>query len=127
MTSKFRICLGIELRMRTYFPPTFFKICFVRLESGCGLKMVGMKYSFFSFNVGRRINRGTQYRHGVYYHNDAQKKVAEKVIKAYGEDCVTECLPAAKFYVAEEYHQQYLLKGGQSARKGEDSTIRCYG
>jgi peptide-methionine (S)-S-oxide reductase len=80
-----------------------------------------------SFNVGRRINRGPQYRHGVYYHNDAQKKVAEKVIQAYGEDCVTECLPAAKFYVAEEYHQQYLLKGGQSARKGEDSTIRCYG
>ena len=42
-------------------------------------------------------------------------------------DCVTEVLPAAKFYVAEEYHQQYLLKGGQSARKEEDASIRCYG
>ena len=40
---------------------------------------------------------------------------------------MTEALPATRFYVAEEHHQQYLLKGGQSARKGEDDTIRCYG
>lgn len=72
-------------------------------------------------------DKGTQYRHGVYYHTDAQKAIAEKMIKSYGEDCVTECLPAKEFYFAEDYHQQYLLKGGQSARKGEHEVIRCYG
>jgi peptide-methionine (S)-S-oxide reductase len=72
-------------------------------------------------------SRGTQYRHGVYYHNDEQKQVAEEVVGSFGEDCVTEVKPAEKFYDAETYHQQYLLKGGQSARKGEESAIRCYG
>ncbi len=66
-------------------------------------------------------------RHGVYYHNDEQKEVAEKVIGSYGELCVTECKPAVKFYSAEDYHQQYLLKGGQSAKKNAKETIRCYG
>lgn len=72
-------------------------------------------------------DRGTQYRHGVYYHTDEQMEIAERLIQSFGEDCVTECLPASKFWFAEDYHQQYLLKGGQSARKGDDSTIRCYG
>lgn len=72
-------------------------------------------------------DRGTQYRHGVYYHNEEQKKDAESVMQGFGADCKTECLPAEKFWDAEEYHQQYLLKGGQSARKGDGSTIRCYG
>lgn len=56
-----------------------------------------------------------------------KKNVAARIIESFGEDCVTECLPASKFWPAEDYHQQYLLKGGQSAKKGEDSTIRCYG
>mmetsp|Transcript_27497 Transcript_27497/g.38704 ORF Transcript_27497/g.38704 Transcript_27497/m.38704 type:complete len:235 (-) Transcript_27497:53-757(-) len=72
-------------------------------------------------------DRGTQYRHGVYYHDDEQKATAEKTVGDFGEDCVTEVKPASKFWDAEEHHQQYLLKGGQSARKGEDETIRCYG
>jgi peptide-methionine (S)-S-oxide reductase len=72
-------------------------------------------------------DRGTQYRHGVYYHDDTQKAIAEEVVGAYGADCVTEVLPATKFYDAEDYHQQYLLKGGQSARKGDSTAIRCYG
>ena len=40
---------------------------------------------------------------------------------------MTEVREATAFYPAEEYHQQYLLKGGQSARKGEMEGIRCYG
>eukprot|EP00980_Cylindrotheca_fusiformis_P001589 scaffold363_cov56-Cylindrotheca_fusiformis.AAC.8 len=72
-------------------------------------------------------DKGTQYRHGVYYHNDEQKKIAEKIVGSYGEDCVTEVLPATEFFYAEDYHQQYLLKGGQSARKGDPCYIRCYG
>uniref|UniRef100_A0A7S1Y7D0 peptide-methionine (S)-S-oxide reductase n=1 Tax=Grammatophora oceanica TaxID=210454 RepID=A0A7S1Y7D0_9STRA len=72
-------------------------------------------------------DRGTQYRHGIYYHNDEQKASAEQIIAKFGADCKTECLPAGKFYDAEDYHQQYLLKGGQSARKDDATTIRCYG
>merc|ERR1711976_144731 len=62
-------------------------------------------------------DRGTQYRHGVYYHNDEQKEIAQKVISSYGELFVTECEEASVFYKAEDYHHQYLLKGGQSASK----------
>ena len=72
-------------------------------------------------------DKGTQYRHGIYYHTPAQKQTAEKVVEGFGEDCVTECKPADIFYFAEDYHQQYLLKGGQSARKGDTTVIRCYG
>jgi peptide-methionine (S)-S-oxide reductase len=72
-------------------------------------------------------DRGTQYRHGVYYHNDMQKEIAESVIGSYGDLCVTECKEAVKFYTAEDHHQQYLLKGGQSAKKNAKETIRCYG
>ena len=38
-----------------------------------------------------------------------------------------EIKPATKWYDAEEYHQQYLQKGGQSAKKTASETIRCYG
>lgn len=72
-------------------------------------------------------SRGTQYRHGIYYHNDEQREVATEIVETFGEDCVTEVLPAKLFYDAEDYHQQYLLKGGQSAKKGDISVIRCYG
>jgi len=70
---------------------------------------------------------GTQYRHGIYYHDDLQKKEAEMILQNFGDKCCTECLPAAVFWEAEEYHQQYLFKGGQSARKGEKKAINCYG
>merc|ERR1712113_1051887 len=54
-------------------------------------------------------DRGTQYRHGIYYHNDEQKEIAMDLIHSFGEDCVTECLPTTQFYAAEEYHQKYLF------------------
>ena len=72
-------------------------------------------------------DKGTQYRSGVYYFNDNQKEIAERILATFGDTVKTECKPAAKWYDAETYHQQYLLKGGQSARKNDDSTIRCYG
>ena len=75
-------------------------------------------------------DRGTQYRHGIYFHDDNQRNVAEKILESYkSEDRVvmTELKEAEKFYMAEDYHQQYLLKGGQSAKKNAEETIRCYG
>ncbi|KAG6519336.1 peptide methionine sulfoxide reductase A1-like [Zingiber officinale] len=79
---------------------------------------------------------GTQYRSGIYFYTPEQEKAAresiEKQQKTLNRKIVTEILPAKKFYRAEEYHQQYLEKGGrfgfqQSAAKGCNDPIRCYG
>ncbi|KAG6512816.1 peptide methionine sulfoxide reductase-like [Zingiber officinale] len=82
------------------------------------------------------IDVGTQYRSGIYYYNEEQAKFARESLEQkqtqLENEIVTEILPAKKFYKAEEYHQQYLEKGGkegakQSARKGCNDPIRCYG
>ncbi|CAN6486730.1 unnamed protein product [Victoria cruziana] len=79
---------------------------------------------------------GTQYRSGIYFYTPEQEKAAleslEQHQKVVNKKIVTEILPAKKFYRAEDYHQQYLAKGGrygskQSAEKGCNDPIRCYG
>ena len=76
---------------------------------------------------------GTQYRSGLYYLNERQKESAisarDKINKSkkYDSPVVTEIAPANQWYRAEEYHQRYLEKGGQCARKGSLEPIRCYG
>ncbi|KAK7305108.1 hypothetical protein VNO77_43008 [Canavalia gladiata] len=79
---------------------------------------------------------GTQYRSGIYYYTPEQENAArvslEEQQKNLSRKIVTEILPAKKFYRAEEDHQQYLEKGGrfgfkQSASKGCNDPIRCYG
>ncbi|XP_015691503.2 peptide methionine sulfoxide reductase A2-1 [Oryza brachyantha] len=74
---------------------------------------------------------GTQYRSGIYYYTAEQEKAARgsraEKQKEWKEKIVTEVLPARRFYPAEEYHQRYLEKGGQSARKSCSDPIRCYG
>ncbi|CAM0956168.1 unnamed protein product [Alopecurus aequalis] len=79
---------------------------------------------------------GTQYRSGIYYYTPEQQKAAleyvERQQKVLNRTIVTEIVPAKRFYRAEEYHQQYLEKGGrfgfrQSAQKGCNDPIRCYG
>jgi peptide-methionine (S)-S-oxide reductase len=78
-------------------------------------------------------DRGTQYRSGVYYLNDGQRAAAEaaakRVSEELGQEVVVE-LKAAEgrpFFLAEDYHQRYLEKGGQSAAVGDSTPIRCYG
>lgn len=76
-------------------------------------------------------DHGTQYRSGIYYTSEAQKEVAERTKKEeqtkYNQLIATEIKPASTFWKAEEYHQQYLEKGGQCSRKGDKTPIRCYG
>mmetsp|Transcript_27442 Transcript_27442/g.42282 ORF Transcript_27442/g.42282 Transcript_27442/m.42282 type:complete len:418 (+) Transcript_27442:75-1328(+) len=75
-------------------------------------------------------DRGTQYRSGIYYHDEEQRQIAEELLESYAtadREVFTEVKEAKVFYTAEEYHQQYLLKGGQSAKKGASESIRCYG
>ena len=59
---------------------------------------------------------GTQYRSAIFFHDDEQRQVAEKV-KArvdgsgkWGRPVVTEIVPATTFWPAEEYHQDYLQR-----------------
>lgn len=72
-------------------------------------------------------DQGSQYRHGIYYHTPDQKVESETMLVRKGKGVQTEVLPACEFYDAEEYHQRYLLKGGQSAKKNAKENIRCYG
>ena len=56
---------------------------------------------------------GTQYRSVIFYHNDEQKQLAEKVkrdlteAKIWDKPIVTEISEFKKFYMAEDYHQDY--------------------
>jgi len=74
---------------------------------------------------------GTQYRSGIYYHSDEQKKMAEDFIKEvqpnFKSKIVVEVVKASKFWPAEDYHQRYLEKGAQKANKGCLDPIKCYG
>lgn len=76
---------------------------------------------FFATHDPTTLNRqgadvGTQYRSGVFYHDDEQKRIAEQVIakldgaKVFPGKIVTEVTKASTFYPAEGYHQDYFAK-----------------
>ncbi len=62
------------------------------------------------------VDVGSQYRTAIFYLNDEQKRLAEEskakleASGRYGKPIVTEIVPAATFYKAEEYHQDYYKK-----------------
>lgn len=59
---------------------------------------------------------GTQYRSAIFYHDEQQREVAERVKERVDQSgkwpkpVVTEIVPASTFWSAEEYHQDYLQK-----------------
>ncbi|MGZ3901703.1 MAG: peptide-methionine (S)-S-oxide reductase MsrA [Bacteroidia bacterium] len=61
---------------------------------------------------------GTQYRSTIFYHNQEQKKIAEKYKDeinksgAYPNPIVTEITPFKEFYPAEDYHNNYFNQNG---------------
>ena len=61
---------------------------------------------------------GSQYRSAVFYQNEEQRTAAIASKKElqnsgkYSRDIVTKLTPASTFYMAEDYHQQYLEKRG---------------
>jgi len=75
---------------------------------------------FFEIHDPTQINRqgpdiGDQYRSEIFYLNDTQKNIAQKLIdqlKAKGYAVVTRLSPATTFYPAEDYHQQYYQHKG---------------
>ena len=60
------------------------------------------------------VDSGTQYRSVVFYHTEQQMKEAEKSKenqqKYWNDSIVTNIVAAARYYRAEEYHQNYLNK-----------------
>lgn len=66
------------------------------------------------------VDKGTQYRSAIFYHDEEQKQIAEEAIKAaeaekvWKDPIVTTLEPLAKFWPAEEYHQQYYEKYEQA-------------
>ena len=74
---------------------------------------------FFAVHDPTTLNRqgndvGSSYRSAIFYHDDNQKRIAEEVIKqveaegVYDNPIVTEVAPFDKFYMAENYHQEYF-------------------
>lgn len=65
---------------------------------------------------GQYVDRGRQYRPGIFYHNEAQKHAAESAVMElqasgrYDKPVVIEIVPFKVFYDAEEYHQDYYKK-----------------
>lgn len=88
---------------------------------------------------GQFADRGSQYKTAIFFHNKQQKKQAEESKKKlensnkFDEPIATEILPAKKFYIAEEHHQNYYKKNNVSyklyrASSGRDDFInsrRC--
>lgn len=79
--------------------------------------------AFFVSHDPTQLNRqgndiGTQYRSVIFYHNEEQRKIAEKIkndlekSKAYNDPIVTEISPLKEFYKAEDYHQNYFNQNG---------------
>ncbi len=76
---------------------------------------------FFAIHDPTTLNRqgadvGTQYRSAIFYHNDDQKMIAEELIeslnaqKIWDNPIVTQLAPLDKFYMAEDYHQEYFAR-----------------
>ena len=81
---------------------------------------------FFTCHDPTTLNRqgpdvGTQYRSAVFYHDAAQQAAAADAKQKLEDEgrlsgpIVTEITSAPTFFRAEEYHQQYLEKRGQSS------------
>lgn len=65
---------------------------------------------------GQFCDRGSQYRSAIFYHNEEQRRLAERSkaalaqAKPFKEAIVTPIVPAGEFYPAESYHQDYYRK-----------------
>lgn len=75
------------------------------------------------------VDKGTQYRSAIFFANEEEKALAEKVIRAvnkkkvYKDPIVTTLEPLDTFWDGEEYHQQYYEKYKEETGKDH---IRVY-
>jgi peptide-methionine (S)-S-oxide reductase len=80
---------------------------------------------FFTVHDPTTLNRqgndtGTQYRSAIFYHTQAQKETAERIVAelnksgAWSNPLVTQIVPASSFYKAENYHQNYYNNNSEA-------------
>jgi len=108
--------------------PTYKEVCFngtghaetvhVRYDPGI-VSLETLTGQFFKIIDPLSLNRqgndaGPQYRTGVYYTDESDIEVIQAVFSAeqqkYDKKIVVELLPLGHYYLAEEYHQDYLKK-----------------
>jgi peptide-methionine (S)-S-oxide reductase len=76
---------------------------------------------FFTLHDPTTLDRqggdvGPQYRSAIFYHDDAQRRTAEEVLReleaehVFDEPIVTKIEPLQAFYPAEEYHREYYRR-----------------
>ena len=81
---------------------------------------------FFEMHDPTQLNRqgpdwGAQYRSAIFFHSPEQEKAAKETIaklsaeKRFSKPIVTEVIPAQTFWRAEDYHQHYLEKRGETS------------
>ncbi|WP_058307688.1 peptide-methionine (S)-S-oxide reductase MsrA [Gracilibacillus massiliensis] len=79
---------------------------------------------------GQFHDRGPQYRTAIFYHNEEQQSLAIDSKKAlenenrFQKEIVTEILPAATFYPAEEYHQEFYKKNEKEYKLDREQSGR---
>ena len=67
---------------------------------------------------GQFVDRGSQYRAAIFYHDDNQKRLAEESKREleksgrFNKPIITEIVELTAFYKAEDYHQDYYKKSG---------------
>ncbi len=72
---------------------------------------------------GQFADKGSQYKAAIFYHDEAQRILAEKSKKDLEDSCkfgvaiTTAILPAQEFYPAEEYHQDYYKKNSEHYKR----------
>ena len=79
---------------------------------------------FFKIHDPTTLNRqgndvGTQYRSSIFYHTPEQKELAKDILNksqsAFDNKIVTEITAFEKFYIAEDYHQNYYNNNKNAA------------
>ncbi len=116
--------------------PTYKQVCssgtghaeVVHVEYDPGLVSYGELLAvFWNIHDPTQLNRqgadvGTQYRSAIFYHSEEQEQAARAALAALEASghpsgaVVTEIIPAADFFRAEEYHQRCLDKRSGQAR-----------
>lgn len=101
-----------------YNDTNFVEVCYITYDE----KLVSLDTlldKFWSVIDPTTLNRqagdvGTQYRSGIYYIDESDLDIVNKskikIQEQYMKPIVTEVKPLEKYYVAEEYHQNYLEK-----------------
>ena len=66
---------------------------------------------------GQYIDRGYSYTLAIYYTDDNQKQIIENRLAQYAKPVCVSVEKYKKFYLAEEYHQDYYLKNPEAFEK----------